>query len=108
MVMQDWEGTSHILAVVSSEQERTCVGANEENFATWTGCLCASNVRRMALEFISKTYFTISIFFPFRKRKKSLACIKPVSSPATSSLPSARMEPLRATSLNLEMVFVTF
>lgn len=33
---------------------------------------------------------------------------KPLSSPATTSFPSSRMLPLRATSLNRVIVFVTF
>ena len=35
-------------------------------------------------------------------------CTSPVSSPATTSFPSPRMFPLLATSLNREIVLVTF
>lgn len=38
----------------------------------------------------------------------TFTCTKPESSPATTSFPSPRMQPLRATSLNLEIVFVIF
>ena len=37
-----------------------------------------------------------------------LTWMSPVSSPATTSFPSPRMDPLLATSLNLEIVLVTF
>lgn len=58
--MVDWDGMSHIRTVVSSEQVRTWVESREENFATCTGCLCASRVRRIALEFMSNTYVSTS------------------------------------------------
>lgn len=51
----------------------------------------------------------ISLFLTlFGILKSKLTWIRPVSSPATTSLPSPRMHPLRATSLKREIVLITF
>ena len=113
------EGTSHSFTVVSSEHDRTCVWSREENFVTCTGCLCESNVRRIAREFMSKIY---KRYFQQTESASKDSCpptcrpktdiartwTRPVSSPATTSFPSPRMHPLRATSLKRDIVLVTF
>lgn len=75
--------------MVSSDADRSVVRLLGENFTTWTGCLCSLHVFRMALDERLNTW------------------IKPVASPATIILPSERIWPEYATSLNREMVFET-